>query len=197
VTGYTARWFLGVDDDTLSRSVEQSGALHDLLGHLGRALGGDHAAVAGAVGTAVGGALAVDLGAILLDGWRGGTQLRTAARTSLATPNSSVVVDLARHRISYTYQPHVDLAVDGHQVGSVAVVLSLVFDVASAQATVRAGRLSALRCGQTDLTAALQLAGRRILDRTGTIDAAAVLPLGTGIPLLTAAELGDATVPLS
>jgi hypothetical protein len=196
VTGYTARWFLDVDDHTLSRSVENSGVLTQLLG----TFGGGHAAVAGEVAAAVGSLLAVDLGAVLVDGWRGGAQLRNAARSSIATPNSSVVVDLARHRISYAYQPHVDLVVDGHPVGSLAVVLSLVFEVASVQATVRAGRLSALRCGQTDLTGALLLAGRQVINRTGTIDAALVVPLGSGIPLLSAAQMvggaQDATVPL-
>jgi hypothetical protein len=80
------------------------------------------------------------------------------------------------------------------------VVLSLVFDIASAQATVHAGLLTALRCGQTNLTATLTLADRQIINKTGTIDAALVIPLGDGIPLLTTAEMAarqaDATVPL-
>jgi hypothetical protein len=200
MTGYTARWFLAPDENTLTRSVSNSGVLSDLAGSLGRLSHAGHAAVAGELAAAVANLLTVDLRTILTDGWRTGAQLRKAAHASIAEPNSSIVVDLARHRLSYTYQPHIDLLVDGHPVASLPAALSLVFDIASAQATVHAGRLSALRCGQTNLTAALTLASQQIISKTGSIDAALVAPLGDGAPLLTPAEMAagqtDATVPL-
>jgi len=200
MTGYTVRWFLGLDESNLARSVDNSGVLSEVVASLGRLSRAGQAAVAGELAATVGSLLAVDLRTVLVDGWRTGAQLRKAAHASIAEPNSSIVVDLARHRLSYTYQPHIDLLIDGHPVGSLAVVLSLVFDIASAQATVHAGLLTALRCGQTDLTAALTLANRQIINKTGTIDAALVIPLGDGVPLLTTAEMtarqADATVPL-
>jgi len=200
MTGYTVRWFLGLDESNLARSVDNSGVLSEVVASLGRLSRAGQAAVAGELAATVGSLLAVDLRTVLVDGWRTGAQLRKAAHASIAEPNSSIVVDLARHRLSYTYQPHIDLLVDGHPVGSLAVVLSLVFDIASAQATVHAGLLTALRCGQTNLTATLTLADRQIINKTGTIDAALVIPLGDGIPLLTTAEMAarqaDATVPL-
>jgi hypothetical protein len=200
MTGYTVRWFLGLDESNLARSVDNSGVLSEVVASLGRLSRAGRAAVAGELAATVGSLLAVDLRTVLVDGWRTGAQLRKAAHASIAEPNSSIVVDLARHRLSYTYQPHIDLLIDGHPVGSLAVVLSLVFDIASAQATVHAGLLTALRCGQTDLTAALTLANRQIINKTGTIDAALVIPLGDGVPLLTTAEMtarqADATVPL-
>jgi len=200
MTGYTVRWFLGLDESNLARSVDNSGVLSEVAASLGRLSRAGQAAVAGELAATVGSLLAVDLRTVLVDGWRTGAQLRKAAHASIAEPNSSIVVDLARHRLSYTYQPHIDLLVDGHPVGSLAVVLSLVFDIASAQATVHAGLLTALRCGQTNLTAALTLADRQITNKTGTIDAALVIPLGDGVPLLTTAEMtarqADATVPL-
>ena len=200
MTGYTVRWFLGLDESNLARSVDNSGILSEVAASLGRLSRAGQAAVAGELAATVGSLLAVDLRTVLVDGWRTGAQLRKAAHASIAEPNSSIVVDLARHRLSYTYQPHIDLLVDGHPVGSLAVVLSLVFDIASAQATVHAGLLTSLRCGQTNLTATLTLADRQIINKTGTIDAALVIPLGDGIPLLTTAEMAarqaDATVPL-
>jgi hypothetical protein len=200
MTGYTVRWFLGLDESNLARSVDNSGVLSEVVASLGRLSRAGQAAVAGELAATVGSLLAVDIRTVLVDGWRTGAQLRKAAHASIAEPNSSIVVDLARHRLSYTYQPHIDLLIDGHPVGSLAVVLSLVFDIASAQATVHAGLLTALRCGQTDLTAALTLANRQIINKTGTIDAALVIPLGDGVPLLTTAEMtarqADATVPL-
>ena len=200
MTGYTVRWFLGLDESNLARSVDNSGVLSEVVASLGRLSRAGQAAVAGELAATVGSLLAVDLRTVLVDGWRTGAQLRKAAHASIAEPNSSIVVDLARHRLSYTYQPHIDLLVDGHPVGSLAVVLSLVFDIASAQATVHAGLLTALGCGQTNLTATLTLADRQIINKTGTIDAALVIPLGDGIPLLTTAETAarqaDATVPL-
>lgn len=200
MTGYTVRWFLGLDESNLARSVDNSGILSEVAASLGRLSRAGQAAVAGELAATVGSLLAVDLRTVLVDGWRTGARLRKAAHASIAEPNSSIVVDLARHRLSYTYQPHIDLLVDGHPVGSLAVVLSLVFDIASAQATVHAGLLTALRCGQTNLTATLTLADRQIINKTGTIDAALVIPLGDGVPLLTTAEMtarqADATVPL-
>jgi len=200
MTGYTVRWFLGLDESNLARSVDNSGILSEVAASLGRLSRAGQAAVAGELAATVGSLLAVDLRTVLVDGWRTGAQLRKAAHASIAEPNSSIVVDLARHRLSYTYQPHIDLLIDGHPVGSLAVVLSLVFDIASAQATVHAGLLTALRCGQTNLTATLTLADRQIINKTGTIDAALVIPLGDGVPLLTTAEMtarqADATVPL-
>jgi len=200
MTGYTVRWFLGLDESNLARSVDNSGILSEVAASLGRLSRAGQAAVAGELAATVGSLLAVDLRTVLVDGWRTGARLRKAAHASIAEPNSSIVVDLARHRLSYTYQPHIDLLVDGHPVGSLAVVLSLVFDIASAQATVHAGLLTALRCGQTNLTATLTRADRQIINKTGTIDAALVIPLGDGVPLLTTAEMtarqADATVPL-
>lgn len=200
MTGYTMRWFLGVDEKTLTRSVDSSGVLSDLAGGLGRLSNAGQLAVAGELAARVGDLLMVDLGAVLVDGWCAGAQLRKAAHASIAEPNSSVVVDLARHRLSYTYRPHIDVLVDGHPVGSLDAALSLVFDIASAQATVHAGRLTALRCGQTNLTATLTLATRPIISKTASIDAPLVAPLGDGVPLLTPAEMTagqtDATVAL-
>ena len=200
MTGYTVRWFLGLDESNLARSVDNSGVLSEVVASLGRLSRAGQAAVAGELAATVGSLLAVDLRTVLVDGWRTGAQLRKAAHASIAEPNSSIVVDLARHRLSYTYQPHIDLLIDGHPVGSLTVVLSLVFDIASAQATVHAGLLTALRCGQTNLTATLTLANHQITNKTGTIDAALVIPLGDGVPLLTTAEMtarqADATVPL-
>jgi hypothetical protein len=200
MTGYTVRGFLGLDENILTRSVTNSGILSDLAGSIGRLSRAGHGAVAGQVTATVGSLLAVDVRTILVDGFRTVKQLRAAAHASIADPNSSKVVDFDQHRLTYTYQPHIDVLVDGHTVGSLAVVLSLVFDIAGVGATVHAGRLTALRCGQTDLTATLTLANQQILSKNGTIDAALVVPLGEGVALLSPAEMAagqaDATVPL-
>ncbi len=155
MTGFTARWFLGVDDGALSQSLEHSGVLTNLIGGIGRLSGAGSSAVGDEVAGAVGELLDVDLGKVLVDGWRTGTQLRDAARETVAAPGTSAVVELARHRVNAAYRPHVDLLVDGRPIGSLKLELSLVFDVHSMQATVRAGRLVGLRCGRCDLTAAV------------------------------------------
>jgi hypothetical protein len=114
MTGYTVRWFLGLDESNLARSVDNSGILSEVAASLGRLSHAGQAAVAGELAATVGSLLAVDLRTVLVDGWRTGAQLRKAAHASIAEPSSSIVVDLARHRLSYTYQPHIDLLVDGH-----------------------------------------------------------------------------------
>jgi hypothetical protein len=200
MTGYTVRGFLDLDENTLTRSVSNSGALSDLAGSLRRLSRAGHGAVAGEVATTVGSLLAVDLRTILVDCFKTVAQLRDAARASVADPNSSKVVDLDRHRLTYAYRPHIDLLVDGQLASSLVVVLELVFDIAGAGLTVHAGRLTALRCGQTDVTATVTLANRQIISKTGTIDAALVVPLGDGVALLTSAEMpagqAEATVRL-
>jgi hypothetical protein len=181
----SVRWFLGADDDgVLRRSVEHSGVLTSLAGAIGKLSGAGQAALGGEVAAAIGRLLDIDLGGLLVEGWRTGTALRTAAHATLAEPGSSEVVELARHRLTSTYRPHVDLLVEGRQVTSLPVELTLVFDVHSLVATVRGGRLVGLQCGQCELTATLSAAGATLAQRNGELDAALLVPLGAGIPLV-------------
>jgi hypothetical protein len=185
MSGYTVRWLLGADDDgVLDRSVESSGVLATLAGAVGKLSGAGHAALGHEVSAAIGRLLDIDLGGLLVEGWRTATALRTAAEATLADPATSEVVDLARHKLTSTYRPHVDLLVDGRQVTSLPLELTVVFDVHSVVATVRGGRLVGLHCGRCEVTGTLAAAGATLASRTGQVDAGLLVPLGSGIPLV-------------
>jgi hypothetical protein len=66
-------------------------------------------------------------------------------------------VSLASHRVRMSQQPSVAVLVDGRQVASLRLSLSLVFDVKALLARVRAGRLAAVLAGSCDVTAALAI----------------------------------------
>lgn len=113
--------------------------------------------------------LDIDIGDALVHGWSSHRDLRDAARRTLSTPGSEVVA-LARHQVTSTYHPNVDLLVDRRLVGSIAFEVRLDFDVTGLAAVLRAGALVALRGGDVVLKAAVLLSGETIAKRQGRID---------------------------
>jgi hypothetical protein len=137
---------------------------------------------------AVAGLLDVDLGDVLLDGWRAHTKLRAAARVTVDNPGSTELVTLTRHRVSVTHTPHVDLVVDDMTVATVEVTIEMVVDVDGLIATVRAGRLTALHSGQCEVRVTLEYAGRELASGVAHLDAPTTVSLGEGIDLLDHSE---------
>jgi hypothetical protein len=62
-------------------------------------------------------------------------------------------------------QPYVTVLVDGHQVATVQLGLSLVFEVTALLAGISAGRLAAVHTGRCDVTAALAIQGAELVTR--------------------------------
>jgi hypothetical protein len=114
-------------------------------------------AAAREVTTATAGLLNINLIDMLLAGWREYQDLTTAARQTLAKPGSTELVHVASHRVSATQQPSVAILVDGKQVATLHLRLSLVFDVNALLARVQAGRLVAILTGSCDITATLTI----------------------------------------
>ncbi|MGH3974629.1 MAG: hypothetical protein ACRDS9_15065, partial [Pseudonocardiaceae bacterium] len=123
ITGsLSARVFLlghdaGADTaEVLARSLRECGvagsAIQGLRGLSASALQAVHREVA----TVTDGLLNLDLGDVLLSGWRKYTDLTKAAERTLASPGSEEVVVLATHRVVSTHHPSVDLIVDGAKV---------------------------------------------------------------------------------
>jgi hypothetical protein len=65
----------------------------------------------------------------------------------------------------------------------------VLFEVHSLIATVRGAHIVAFRSGRCDVTNELSCSGGKLLENTGQIDAPLVVSIGTGIPLLSAAEI--------
>jgi hypothetical protein len=140
-------------------------------------------AVGAEVMRSVDGLLDLDLGALLLAGWRKHRALTAAARESRAAPGTAVVRELAVHTVTSTHRPRVDLLVREKRVASVHLELSVRFTVRGLVATVRDGKLVALTGGDTEISADLSVEDRQLASRTRRVDLPLAVRLGNGIPL--------------
>jgi hypothetical protein len=189
----TASAFL-FDDEATDRALARALDEHGVLGSLDNALGlvaqttreaaGDQvAAVADSV-------LALDLGDLVVAGWRKQGQLAAAAERTAANPGTSELVELATHRVSSVHHPYVELLVNDVRVTTVDFELDLEFEVKALVATVRDGHLVSPHSGDCDLSATLAAQGVRLASRRRHFD----LPLVVRWPLLL--HLGGGADPL-
>ena len=146
-----------------------------------------HAAVREAAAAAAG-LLDVDLDSLLLAGWRAHRDLTGAARRTLAVPGSTELVDLIRHQVSVAQEPSVAVLVDGRQVATIQLGLSVDFDISALVAGIKAGLLVAVHAGTCDLTATLAIQGTDVLTATSHFDLPGVIRVSPGIALLPAAD---------
>jgi hypothetical protein len=135
---------------------------------------------------AAAGLLSLDLIGGLVAGWRKHHDLTAAAQRTIAVPGTVELVDMAEHQISISQHPSVTVLVDGAQVATIRLGLSLLFRVTAMGAKISAGRLVALHSGRCDLTAALAVQGTTVLTKQAHLTLPGVIPLGRGIRLLAA-----------
>jgi hypothetical protein len=137
-------------------------------------------------GAAVAGLLDVSLIGLLVSAWRTHHDLTTAARRTLAVPGSTELVPLAEHEVTSTMHPYVTVFVDGYQVATIQLDLSLVFEVKALLAGIHDGRLVALHSGHCDVTATLAIDQTDVVSRQASFELPGVLPVNSGIRLLSA-----------
>ncbi|MFE5300303.1 hypothetical protein [Streptomyces sp. NPDC056632] len=111
--------------------------------------------------------LGLDVLDLAAGGWRGHSALRAAARRTRDLPGSEEVVALARHRITSTHRPTVDLYVDGAKLGTLAVELNLVLWVSGLVCVVRDACLTGVRSGDCAVDASLAVQGATLAERKG------------------------------
>jgi cobalamin biosynthesis Co2+ chelatase CbiK len=145
--------------EILARSLRECGVTQSAIQGLGSLPASALQAVHREVATVADRLLELDLGDILLSGWRKYTDLTKAAERTLASPGSEEVVVLATHHVVSTHHPSVDLLVDGTKVHTFVFELKVEFDLNGVVAVVRQGDLVALRCGECVVTATLTLEG--------------------------------------
>jgi len=141
------------------------------------------AALGAEVMRTIDGLLDLDLGALVVAGWKKHAALTAAAEQTRAVPGTSAVVTLAEHTVSSTHKPHVDLLVREKRVARVHVELSVQITVRGLAATIRGGRLVSLTGGQGEISARLAVEDRELAHRTARADLPLVVRLGDGIPL--------------
>jgi hypothetical protein len=163
-----------------------------LLDRLGSALGAGIAGaglqlVTGQLSAQLGALVNVDLGGILVDGWRRRAELAAAAEMTSRSPRATAEVPLVDHRILTSQQPSIDVVVNGTPVATLTFDLGIMIDVEGVSATVRHGRLVALRGGRCTAGLGLGFAGHEIAARKTLLDPT-VVNLGHGIALLRDAQ---------
>ena len=112
-------------------------------------------------------------------------ELRDAGRRTIGTPDSAEFVELVGHQVTLQNQPSIQLIVNGKQVATVNLLLSLVIDIQALTAVVRHGRLTALQIGRCDVGAFVGIEGTTVVRRQAQLQLPGSIPLGTGIPLAT------------
>ncbi len=172
--------------EAMARQLLSAGADGDLGRSLGNLPRATRDAAVRETTAAAAGLLNVDLFGGLVAGWRKHHDLTAAAQRTLAVPGSVELVDMAGHQISATQHPSVTVLVDGAQVATIQLGLSLVFRVNAMTAKVSAGRLVALLSGRCDLTVTLIIQGTTVLTKQAHLTLPGAIPLGQGIRLLAA-----------
>ena len=136
------------------------------------------------------GLLDLDLGDLLIYGWRTRERLVRAARQTRQIPGRHEVVQLGSHRITSAHNPTIDLLIDGVKVHTFRFQLTVIFDIGVAALVIRDGLLTALKAGDGAVacTLALEMPGDDIelVNRQQKIDLHLIINVGHGIPLLPA-----------
>jgi hypothetical protein len=190
----TARSFLLGDsgDASLGRKLTEQGVARSTLSGLRRLSAAALHTVDQEIGAVASGLLELDLGDMLLAGWRKHAALTDAARRTLAAPASEEVLELATHRITSAYRPRVDVFVDNQKITTVEFDLTTVFDLTGLAAVVKAGDLVALRSGECLVTATLRLGDARLAERREKLDLVQRIRLDPPISLIDKAQAGRA-----
>lgn len=169
--------------DGLARSLHERGVARSLLGAVRDLSGLVCRGFDGKIADIAADLVDLDLGDLLVAGWRKYSALIAARDRTLARPGTDEMVVLATHRLTSTHHPSVDVLIDGAKVATVAFELIVVFQLDSLVAVVRDGNLVALLGGDCLTTATLTLEEAVLAQRGRQLDLARILPLQPGIPL--------------
>jgi hypothetical protein len=195
----TAQVVLFGQDDAGS-ALRRSGAWGTVTGSIGQVLGrlspGGRKKAEQELSAAMTRLLNIRLGDLIVAGLRRHPAMAAAGRATVALPGSAEVVELSTHRIASAHRPSVDVVVNGVRLASLPFDVGIDFEVDSAIATVRDGRLVTLDLGRSLVRISLTCAGVTVAAKELPLDPAITADLGAGIPLLDEAPVqGRAVVP--
>ena len=107
----------------------------------------------------------LDLGALVVAGWRKHAAFTTAIERTRATPGSSEVVELASHRITSAYRPAVEVLINDVHAATIHFELALEFSIKALVLTIRDGHLASIRSGTCEVTGVLSAEGTQLVSR--------------------------------
>ena len=190
----TVSGFLFGEDQDTEQALAQALHDHGVLGSMDTTLQlvseAGREAAADQVAVVAHGLLDLDLGELVVAGWRKQGQLAAAAERTAANPGSSEVVELATHRVSSAHHPSVELLVNDAHLATVTFDLTIEFVIKALVVTVRDGHVVSLHTGACDVAATLAAEGIRLASRQAHFE----LPLVVRWPLLL--RLGGGPDPL-
>ena len=91
--------------------------------------------------------LRVDLGAILVGGWKKVRELERYADPAKCPPDETIFVKLGQHTVTSSHKPSLDIVVDGVKVDTVPFELKLTITLDTALLTIRGGEVLAVAPG--------------------------------------------------
>jgi hypothetical protein len=199
----TARTFLlGGDTEADLTVLRQALSDHSVIsqcgGELARLTQDARQAANDSLASVTAGLLDLDLGDVLIYGWRTHERLVKAAKETVRSPRREDVVQLGSHQVTWTKHPRIDLLVDGVRVHTFRFGLTITFEVDVAAAVIREGQLVALKAGDGSVAGALTLempgGDIQLLRQERKINLHLIVRLGSGIPLISPEpEHADAT----
>ena len=198
-TGLTVRTFLlggGSEDDTtkIRQLLSEQHVVSSCGGNLTKLTQQGRDAAEEQLASVTAGLLDLDLGDLLIYGWRTRERLVNAAWQTRQIPGRQEVVQLGTHRITSTHNPTIELLIDGVRVHTFRFQLTVIFDIEVAALIVRDGLLTALKAGDGAVacTLTLEMPGGdvELIDQQRKINLHLIINIGHGIPLLP----GDAGV---
>jgi hypothetical protein len=191
---FTVSTFVFGEDQDTEQALAQALHEHGVLGSMGTALElaseAGREAAADQVAVVAHGLLDLDLGDLVVAGWRKQGQLAAAAERTAANPGSSEVVELATHRVSSAHHPSVELLVNDAHLATVTFDLTIEFVIKALVVTVRDGHVVSLHSGACDVAATLAAEGIQLASRREHFE----LPLVVRWPLRL--HLGGGSDPL-
>lgn len=131
--------------------------------------------------------LKVDLIGVLVSGWRVHRDIVSAARQTLAAPGTELV-SMIGHEVTLDQRPSISVLVDGRQVATLQLGLSVVFDVNALLLAISGGRVVAVHSGRCEITVTLAVQGTDLIVRHAHLELPGVIPMRQGIRLLPADE---------
>lgn len=187
--GLSIRTLLLGDDQGDFSALQNALSGHGVLQTCGKALSGLTGEAAHAVEKELASVTAnltdIDLGDVLLGGWRLQQRVRQAAEATLAAAGSEELVQLGPHRITSIHEPTIDLHIDSALVHTFHVKLEIVIDIDTAVLVIRGGCLTDLRCGDVKIACTLTLDKAKLLHKERCLEQLPLLHFDTGSTLLT------------
>jgi hypothetical protein len=201
-TGLTVRTFLlgsGPEDDTVKirQLLSENDVVSRCGGDLTRLTQQGREATEEQLASVAAGLLDLDLGDLLIYGWRTRERLIVAARQTRQIPGRQEVVQLGTHRITWAYNPTIELLIDDVKVHTFRFQLTVTFDIDVVALIVRDGLLVGLKAGDATAAGTLTLempdGDIDLVTQRRKINLHLIVNVRHGIPLL-AADTSDGNI---